>query len=231
MAAASAQLRAFASAGAAGAALAEAVAKILARSVAERGAAALAVPGGRTPGPFLSRLFDHDLNWPRISLVPTDDRWVPVDSPNSNEGALVALTTGRPAAAARLIGLVTTAATPEAGRAAVNRRLDALPRPFDAVVLGMGEDGHVASLFPGQPLSAADGGACLAGTAPAPPRVRISFGLERLLETRFLFLLIGGETKRLVFEMACNIGGDGLPVLAIMRNATVPLEVFWYEER
>ncbi len=223
-------LRAFSSAATAGEAVAAAVADRLEAALRERGAAALAVPGGRTPGLFLANLFSRPLNWAAVVIVPTDDRRVPPDSPDSNLGTLTALMAGRPAAAARRLALVHGRSTAAEDCAAALVELERLDTLFDAVVLGMGEDGHVASLFPGQSIADTACPPCVPGLAPGPPRSRISLSLPRLLATRSLFLLAGGERKRAVLERACNGGGDGLPVSAIVRHAAVPFEIFWYEE-
>ena len=224
-------IREFASAAAAAEALAATVAAILAQAIRQRGAAVLAVAGGRTPVPFLSALFGVELDWARVTLVPTDDRWVPADSPDSNLGLLTALSTNRPAAQVHLVPLAAGLSPPEAEAAAAADRLAGLTDPFDAVILGMGDDGHVASLFPGHPLSATDGGACVAGTAPVPPYRRISLTLDRLLKSRSLFLLIGGGCKRRLFDKARTDEGCDLPVSAVMRRSAVPLDVFWHDDR
>ena len=213
-------LSSFAGKEAAGAALAERVADMLAQAIAERGAAALAVPGGRSPLPFFDDLFARPLAWERVWLTLTDDRWVDPASPDSNQGLVLRHRRGN----ARFLGLVTDAATPAEGLPEVEARLTALPPSFDAVVLGLGDDGHVASLFPGQPL---DGpGACLAGVAPVAPQARISLGLSRLLATRALFLLFGGR-HRLDLVSAPR---PNLPVSAVLERATVPVEVFHYAD-
>jgi 6-phosphogluconolactonase len=218
------EFRSFASKAAAGAALADHMAVLLDQALARRGAAALALPGGRSPLPLFDALFARPLAWERISLTLTDDRWVPPASPDSNQGLVRRHLEGRPAAAAHFIGLVSSAPAPAHGLAEIGARLATLPDRFDAVVLGLGDDGHVASLFPGQPL---DGdGPCLAGLAPKPPQARISLGLGRLLATRALFLLFGGDHRLGLARRPPS----GLPIAAVLEQTAVPVEVFHYHD-
>jgi 6-phosphogluconolactonase len=176
---------------AAGRAVAEQVAGALREGLAARGSGSLAVPGGRTPVAMFQALRDAPLEWPRVGVTLTDERWVPESDPASN-GALVRreLLQGR-AATARFQPLFDGSAT--AGEAVIRvwGALAQLVRPFDAVVLGMGEDGHFASLFAGneglaQALDVETAPACVAMTAAAWPRQRISLNLAALLQTRRL---------------------------------------------
>ena len=109
--------------------------------------------------------------------------------------------------------------------------------PFDAVVLGMGEDGHIASLIPGSPVLAHamdPEGAALTAESPqgfgSPPVARITLTLSALLQSRAIFLLIAGEAKRQVIETAAAPGpgaGGGFPVRAILGQDRVPVRIFW----
>ncbi len=214
-------LRRFPDQDAAGEALADELAALL---TAEEGGV-LALPGGRSPGPLLKSLFSRALPWDRTILTLTDDRWVPPSSQHSNEGQLRAHLAGRPAAAARVVGLTTAHGHAADGLPEVAARLCGLPGIFSAVVAGVGDDGHIASLFPGQPWdnSAA---LCVVGRAPAPPRDRISLTLARLLATRRMFLLFGGLHRLdLVTRQPA-----GLPVSALMERTSVPVEIFYYDD-
>ena len=129
--------------------IAEEVAGRLSAAVEERGSASLVVSGGRTPEALFQRLSRAEIPWSKVTVTLADERWVPESDPDSN-AALVkrTLLQGR-AAEARFLPLYGGEETPEAGQAACEQRLEEIERPFDLVLLGMGEDGHTASLFPG----------------------------------------------------------------------------------
>ena len=150
--------------------LADITAARLRAAVSARGAASLVVSGGRTPAPMFRALRACELPWERVTVTLADERWVPADAADSNERMVRAELLQGAAAAARFVGLVNAAPTPEAGRAATDAALRAIPRPFDVVMLGMGNDGHTASLFPDAPaLAAALAPALAAALAPGQP--------------------------------------------------------------
>lgn len=213
------------------AALTQHVARRLKEDLAQQEQAVLVVSGGKSPVPLFQALSIQTLAWSRVTVTLADERWVPPDHADSNE-ALVRthLLKGR-AATAQLVPLWTGDATPEAGAPAVCEALDALPHPFSQVILGMGEDGHIASLFPG----AAELAEGLSTTASAlavhplhAPHTRLSLSLRALLDSRDLVLMISGEAKRRVLEVALGEGPvEALPVRAILRQTAVPVSVFW----
>ena len=135
----------------AAAALADEVIAALRHGLAARGAASLAVAGGRTPVPLFRALRDAQLDWARVAVTLTDERWVPEEDAASNARLLRAeLLQGR-AGAARFFPLYDSSATAGEAVDSVWQSLQEMPWPLDAVVLGMGEDGHFASLFPDNP--------------------------------------------------------------------------------
>lgn len=202
-------------------AAAHAIEAQLAAGLAARRRASLVATGGRSPGPVYDRLKDADLDWSRVAVTLSDERHVDVDSPNANVGQLrERLLVGR-AAKARYLPL-TDYAEPALK----------LLMPFDAVLLGMGEDGHIASLIPGSPALAEamdPAGKALVAESPegfgSPPLARITLTLAALLQSRAIFLLIAGEAKRQVIEGA--FAGADLPVRSILDQDRVPVRIFW----
>ncbi len=192
-----------------------------------------ALAGGVTPKP-LYRHFDSLLaktpppNFP-IRLVATDERWVSDADAQSNEGLLrCCLTTS--ASRCQLLSLKTHQANPASAVSLIDKRIQQFfPDPFSAVILGMGTDGHIASLFPGAPdlLLPADTRSCVASTHPQTQQMRISLSLARLLNTSAIWIVIKGEEKRTVFGKACTERQANLPISALLTAARCDVNVFW----
>ncbi|GLQ52957.1 6-phosphogluconolactonase [Devosia nitrariae] len=212
--------------------LADAVAGHINAAIATRGEAAIAVSGGSTPAKFFSALGKRkDVDWSKVVVTLVDERWVDELNERSNAGLVNQKMLQGPAASARFLPLYSGGAEPDAtqiGRTAAG--LEILPRPFAAVVLGMGSDGHTASFFPGgdtlaEALSAS--GPVIAIHAPGAGEPRVTFTLPRLLETDALFLHIEGEEKAAVLEKALGDGPvEEMPVRAVLR-ADRPMTVYW----
>lgn len=203
--------------------LAARVAEDLRAALGHQDRATLAVPGGSTPGPFLAALAAQDLDWSRIAVCPTDERWAPPDHERSNERMIRATLLDRGVAPAFLPfwreGLTPAAAAPIVAEAFAPHL------PIDVCVIGMGTDMHCASLFPGgEGLEAAmnpDGEGVIAPlTAPGAPEPRITLIAARLAEADKVHLLITGAEKRAALMAACA-ETDALkaPVGAILRRA------------
>jgi len=202
---------------------AERAAALLRQGLAESGKAALVVPGGRTPEDFLTRLGKRQLDWPNITVTLCDERWVGEDHPASN-AAMVR----RTLAPREFLPLYTGAATPEDAIARLEAKLAPL-LPWDAVVLGMGDDGHFASLFPGEHalgigLNPDSARSCVAANGPAEGPRRLSLTLSCLAKARHIFVIATGETKRRVWQSAAEAG---LPVAALQRLKSPPVDFLW----
>ncbi|WP_212525965.1 6-phosphogluconolactonase [Actibacterium sp. MT2.3-13A] len=184
-----------------------------------------AVPGGTTPGPVFDALAEVDLDWARIDVLPTDERWVPESSERSNTRLLRArLLTGR-AARARLLPLY--APTPEPEQA-----VDALAAviapalPIDVLLLGMGADMHVASLFPGadrlREALDPDAPILMPMRAPGAAEPRVTLTAPVLRGAMTTHLLITGPEKRAALDEAARLDMPAVaPVAAVLRNATI----------
>ncbi|MDE2459323.1 MAG: 6-phosphogluconolactonase [Rhodospirillales bacterium] len=211
-------------------ALARDVAAALSARLAVQVEAMLAVSGGSTPGLFFAELSKAGLDWSRVIVTLVDDRWVPEASPRSNAALVRRHLLINNAAAARFIPLYNGAASPQAGRAAIEAQFAQLPLSLAAAVLGMGEDGHTASFFPGGDrlavaLASAQGQSVEAMNAPNAGEPRITLTLPVLLKADLLALHIEGEGKRVVLEQALAEGPvEAMPVRAVLRHDP---KIYW----
>jgi 6-phosphogluconolactonase len=210
------------------------VASFIASATRSRGIANLALAGGKTPVPAFRALARHNLDWSAVTLLPTDDRLVSVNDPLSNAG-LIRAHFGRTGTA--MIALVDdwTNDAETAGRVA-NEKLQTLRWPLDLVWLGMGEDGHTASILRGPDFETALNAprtqyAC--GVVPDPlpkeaPVARVTLTRAALVNTRLLMLTISGDRKRAVAETAMREGPLSPTAIGrVLAAADVPVRVFW----
>jgi len=213
--------------------LAAQVAELLRFGIKERGRASLAVSGGSTPVPFFAALSELTLDWGKVTITLADERWVDPSDPDSNELLVRQHLLQNRAAAATFVGLKTGAVTAMQGENECAARLALLPRPFDALILGMGNDGHTASLFPqatrlGEALALDSGKLCMAITPPVAPHERMTLTLPALLHSRQIILHFVGAGKREVYEKAMASGPvEEMPIRAVLGQTTAPVTVFW----
>ncbi|EKF40913.1 6-phosphogluconolactonase [Nitratireductor indicus C115] len=215
-------------------ALAQSVAKTLAKGVEERGQAVLAVSGGRTPAHFFDRLSRSDIAWNKVTVTLVDERFVPGDSPRSNARLVTRHLLQNKAARAGFIGLYSPCHNAEAAAAEANEAIGSLPSPFDVVVLGMGADRHTASFFPdaadiGDMLSAREGGpSVLAVSARSAGEPRLTLSLDKLSTARMLVVHIEGDDKKETLEEALAMpAGPASPIGAVLTAAQNPAHVYW----
>ncbi|MET0250207.1 MAG: 6-phosphogluconolactonase [Sphingobium sp.] len=210
--------------------LAAAIAGRLAEAIAARGVATLALSGGRSPVPLFEALQDAALPWDKVIVAQVDERWVPADHEDSNARLIRTHLLRGPATAARFVPMKNEAADPRAGRPECEAAMATLPLPFDVTLLGMGDDGHTASLFPeatqlAEALSTQ--ALTIAMTPPAAPHERMSLSRAGLLNSQLLILQIGGAGKQAVYRAALAPGPvEALPVRVVLHQDRVPIEVW-----
>jgi len=218
-------------------AAADRLAEALSEAVAADGRALFAGSGGSTPSPIYARLAQADLDWAQVTAMLVDERYVPETSPDSNATLLKRTLLTGPAAAARFIPLYSPAVTVDRAAALASQALAAEGRPLDAVLLGMGEDGHICSMFPGSPtlttlltpsLKPAVYGVPAGRDGAAPPQERLTLNLPWLAGARCVVLALTGAKKRAVFEREAA-GDPAVSPIAALIAANAPLEVFWTE--
>lgn len=210
----------------------EAMSDWIASAVETRGKATIALAGGTSPGPVFEMLSAQPLPWDRVTVTLTDERWLPADNPASNTHLVHSTLLKDRAAAARHLPLKTADPAPAHGAPAINATLK--PHlPLDICLLGMGTDGHIASLIPGaegyeQGCDPTQDAAVVPihaeGAAGAPDR--ISLTLNTILQSRIIAILITGEEKKHVFEQARRQDGSS-PVRQLLSQDSHPVHLFW----
>lgn len=197
---------------------------ILSRSVENNGKASIAVSGGRTPAALYRKLSRMDLPWENIIVSLVDERWVDDTHPDSNAALVTQNLLQGPASAARFVGMKTSAKDPCAAEQEVSATLSKIIMPLTVVILGMGEDGHTASLFPGakgtdQALSADEPLICRAISIEGADYGRMTLTARVLLTAEHRFLYVTGPAKYQVLQNALVPGSASeLPVRAVLHG-------------
>lgn len=213
--------------------LADAVASVLKVAIAERGTATIAVSGGSTPKRFFQSLSVHKLDWSKVTVTLVDERFVPADNPRSNHLLVAENLLQGEAAGARFLPLYHAAANADEAAKLASRGIASLPAPFDVVILGMGNDGHTASFFPGgdrlaEALSSDTPRGVITMEAEGAGETRLTLTFSSLQDAHFLVLHIEGQAKKDTLENALADGDEkDMPVRAVLRRAATPVDIYW----
>jgi 6-phosphogluconolactonase len=212
---------------------AEQLAARLRQAIARRGHAYLVVSGGKTPQSLFSTLAKQELDWQQVTITLADERCLAPCEPDSNERLVRESLLQHLAAKANFIGLFHEAHDPLANLDVLDARIGALPT-FDAVILGMGEDGHTASLFPCSKeiidaLADNNSRSVLVVTPLTAPYKRISLTKNRLLNSRAIYIHLVGEKKLPILNKALEASEAVtlLPVRAFLHHPTANVHVMF----
>jgi len=198
-----------------------------------RGEALIAVPGGKTPLPIYERLAKAKLNWKKVTIIPTDERLVPLTDEKSNIRAIAQafLPTG-----ARVFPIGSDIADYKLAGNSANAKLADLKFPLDLAWLGVGSDGHTASIFPGPDVDEAlnaPKGRNAVGVMPDPlpadaPVARVTLTRSAILSARTVLITVTGEEKKAMLEGAIADGQSSrLPIGRLLAEAEQPIDIHW----
>lgn len=208
-------------------ALAQQLASCITQGLQTDHSVTLLLPGGGTPAGLFAQINQLDLPWAKLTLSPTDERWVAGDSAHSNAQMLSTVLPQATVIDPRL------ANTAEESCAAWAHTLYT-QQPFTATLLGMGGDGHIASLFPGMPhlvqaLELSTPASALVGLAPDEPKVRLSLNMSMLCATGWLGLLVFGDSKRQMIDrvLAKDPTTQALPIYHLLWHTSLPVHIYW----
>ena len=186
--------------------------------------ASFAVPGGTTPGPIFDVLCAADLDWSRVHVMLTDERWVPEDHARSNAALIRERLLVERAAKATFLPFYRAGQSAEAAALEVSEILKA-EMPISVLLLGMGTDMHTASLFPGAKglsKAMAHGAPLLCPIeAEGQPEMRVSLSAQALDEAMSKHLVIFGDEKRAALQAASKKAPEEAPIGAVMSEGTV----------
>ncbi len=208
---------------------ADQIVDILTTAISEHGRASLVVSGGSTPLPLFAELSQRSVDWSKVDVTLADERWVEETHTDSNTKLVKENLLQNKAASAHFVPLYSNFEDAAEGVHEAEVRLSSISQPFDVLILGMGEDGHTASLFPcskqiNEGLSLSSGRVCLAVQPETAPHQRISLTLPALLNSKHVFLHLTGEKKKAVLQDAMeNHSEREKPITAVVNRAPVTL--------
>jgi 6-phosphogluconolactonase len=207
---------------------------IIESAIDARGSAVIALAGGTTPIPILEKLAETQLNWKKVMIIPTDDRLVPLGDPLSNATMIAKIFLPK---GARVIPLISEKAEDyKLAGSAASARLDDLHWPLDLVWLGVGADGHTASIFPGPDYDEALNGPTTRkalGVMPDPlppeaPVARVSLTRAAIQAAKTIIIVFKGQDKQVMLERAIKDGDlSPLPIGRVLAGLETPIDIHW----
>ena len=200
---------------------------VLHKALTQNQKVSLVVPGGNTPRYYLPALGRQHLRWQNVTVTLSDERWVDTEAAASNEHLVTKHFLSQMPQAACFVGLKTHHSNPSKAIGTVHKRLANLPLPFSLTVLGLGEDGHIASLFPGMNPDKENNRLCCAVEPPIAPSPRISLTLKALSKSRNIAIVVTGKAKRhLIDKLTYGLPDQQIPFVWLMQHTSSPIIIF-----
>ncbi len=216
-------------------AFADEIALKLQSGINETGRASLLVSGGNTPKSLFAVLNTKPIDWSKVDIALVDDRWVGLDDSASNEAMVRSVLLQNNAAKANFIGMKTAHENAFDAVESVKHNLIALKQPFDVVILGMGEDGHTASIFPcseqlDEGLTTSE---LLLATEPqTAPHQRMTFSKSALFNAKQFYLHLVGSNKEIVLnKVAAEPDERKAPISAFLNQSKVPMRIMFATQK
>lgn len=207
-------------------AFAEYASNILKQALEKKLFASLVVPGGNTSRQFLPVLAKCPLPWERITITLSDERWVDINDEQSNEKMVRQYLLENLPTNTNFISLKTHHNNPFTAVKEVNQRLNKLPQPVNLTVLGLGEDGHIASLFPGMHFDLLSTQHCVGVAPPIAPSPRISLSLPMLVKSQHIALVVVGENKQHLLDQLTKDSLSELPINWLFQRTHSQIDIF-----
>ena len=210
--------------------LSQNIKEVLLETIKKRGRASMAVSGGSTPVPLFVALSHLVIDWSKVDLTLVDDRWVESGHKGGNELLVKSHLIKNKAGNVNFIPLKNNALTAKEGQASSEEALKSFTLPFDIVVLGMGADGHTASLFPcSEEIRSAmdlDNNDCLVATTPiSAPYERLGMTAKSIMDAKRVFLHLNGSSKLHTLEKAMELKDVyKMPIYAFLDDG---LDIYW----
>ena len=210
----------------------------LRQSLTQYGAASFIIPGGTTPGPAFHSLSNAELDWKSITIAQSDERWLDTSHEQSNQKLTEKTLLINHASKANYVAMKNSSTSAKNGLSQCNQDYQSMPTPFSVTMLGMGLDGHFASLFPKsnhikKGLDPNNLDLCIdidaSGCSVAGDHTeRMSLTLSGILNSQTIILLITGQEKLKLIQSKLNTKPDlNCPISYLLNQTTSPISIYW----